>query len=301
MPIPSPYLAGASLALLMLPGSVMAETLKQSSPEQPLLDRSHFQIDDEDPLSNLPTQEEANRAPIWFADMLNELGMRIEVARKRGDYEGAVKFDRAWAAVSGPHAGGYSALCSDLAQLERRDEAVQACGQALERNGVTQLDFARFVRLVLARPEGLDPTELEDARNAIEHLKSDASSRVLGYELQCELSLVLKDEASQQECSRELARLAPDSAGALTYAWSEALKKQDYLGARALIEKARQKGTMGAAVAMMENSTREFESQASALPAAQASMWRWVLAVAAALVALYFVARRFGRETRSAP
>lgn len=275
---------------------------ESAKPAAEEVDLSHFEIDHENPSANLPTAKEAELRPLLFAAMIQDLGGGIEAARERGDFAQAVKYDQAWTVMAPQHAASFTALCSDLDALNRRDEALQGCANAIQKPGVTVSAFARFVRLVIKRPGGPDPVELEDARNAIDHLKSDEASRILGYQLQCELSLTIKDDVALEECASKLSELAPDAPQSITYAWSLALNKNDQTRAQELVAKAKQAGTMPPdAVATMEKAmlNRPAAQTSSRLSGRTSQMLGWLLGVCAALLAMVFMARRFTRGDTS--
>jgi len=296
----------AALTLSSVP--VLAETNDSNPPakgDKPKVDLSHFEIDDENPEGNLPTAEEANLAALKFGAMVIELGARIDAARGRGDWEQAVKYDRAWVRLAPQRASAYSALCRDAEQLGKRDDAIQACANAIQKEGVVVDDFARFVRLAINRPGGIDPVERQDAHNAIEHLQQDGASRSIGYQLQCELALKQKDDAALEQCSSGLAKLAPDDPKAITYAWSLAIRKRDFARARTLLEQAKNNEQMKAAVAQMETSTRELEaapveSESALSSASKHSMVQWLVGLLVALAGVLYVARRIARGGSSA-
>jgi tetratricopeptide (TPR) repeat protein len=294
-------------ALTLSSAPVLAEAnnaAAQAKGDKPKVDLSHFEIDDENPEGNLPTAEEANLVALKFGAMVIELGARIDAARGRGDWAQAVKYDRAWVKLAPQRANAYSALCRDAEQLGKRDDAIQACANAIQKEGVVVDDFVRFVRLATHRPGGIDPVELEDARNAIEHLQQDDASRSIGYQLQCALALKQKDDVALEQCSTGLAKLAPDDPKSITYAWSLAIRKHDLARARELVEQAQKNQQMQGAVAQMETSTRELEAapveSESALSSTKQPIVQWLIGLLAALVGAVYIARRIARAGSSA-
>lgn len=299
-------------AILVPSGSLYAEDSKvpaarepaQAAPAKPPpLEESLFKLNPENPEAHLPTAAEAARAPLWFANMLNDMGMEIDAARERGDFAQAAKYGRALVKVSPHRAIGYSGLCRDYEALGQRDDAVQACALAVQKEGVRVEDFVRFVRLVANRPGGVDPTELDDAHNAIGHLKSDPASRLLGNQVQCELSIKQKDDAALEQCSTALLELAPDEPKSITYAWTWAIKKRDFARAQELVERARANPQMAQAMTQMETSTRQYQEQngeSSSLRAMFASpVVRWLLAISVVLALVFMFARRSPRTGSS--
>ncbi|MEY4508679.1 MAG: hypothetical protein RLZZ450_801 [Pseudomonadota bacterium] len=300
-------------AILVPSGSVHAEGSKapaarepaQAAPAKPPpLEESLFKLNPENPEAHLPTAAEAARAPLWFANMLNDMGAEIDAARARGDYAQSVKYERALVKVSPHRAIGYSGLCRDYEALGQRDDAIQACALAVQKEGVLVDDFVRFVRLVANRPGGVDPTELADAHNAIDHLKSDPASRILGNQVQCELSLKQNDEVALEQCSTALLELAPDDPKSITYAWTRAIKKRDFARAQELVNRAKANPQMAQAVPQMETSTREFQEQNGEASSSLRSMFsnpilRWLLGVLVVLALGFFFARRSPRAGSS--
>lgn len=299
-------------AILLPSGSLHAEGGKappssettKAAPAKPPLDKSHFEVDDSNPEKNLPTAEEAARSPLDFANMLNDLGMRVDAARARGDFAQAAKYDRAYLRLAPQRAGAYGALCRDYEALGQRDDAVQACANALQKEGVTVDDFVRFVRLVANRQGGVDPTELDDAHNAIDHLKSEPASRLIGNQVQCELSLKQDDEAALSECAGALRELAPNDPKSITYGWTLAIKRRDFARAEELLSQAKQNPQMAQAVAQMEASTDDFKQQhretsLSLRALLQSPILRWMLGLSALLAAGLLFARRLTRAGSS--
>lgn len=281
-----------------------ARAAGESAPARPPLDMSKFEVDDKNPEANLPTADEAARAPLDFANLLNDIGMRIDAARERGDFAQAVKLDRAFVRLAPQRAAAYGALCRDNEALGQRDDALQACAVALQKPGVVVDDFVRFVRLVANRQGGLDTTEVADAQNAIEHLKSDPASRVAGNQAACELSLKQKDDAALASCSSALLELAPNDPRSITYAWTLAIKQQDFSRAEELVQRAKQNPQMAEAVAQLETSTQQFSEQQGggglSLRSLVASpIMRWLLGLSLLMAAALFFARRLTRTDSS--
>jgi tetratricopeptide (TPR) repeat protein len=290
----------AGLAVLMLSAAHAHAESKDHEAKapagKPTVDFSHFVIDDDNPEGNLPTAEEANIAALKFGGMVMEFGARIDAARKRGD--------RALIQLNPQRANAYGGLCRDLEAAGQRDEALQACANAIQKDGVVVDDFVRFVRLVINRPGGTDPVELQDAQNSIQHLLQDDVSRSIGYQLQCELALKQKDDAALESCSAGLAKLAPDDPKAITYAWSLAIRKRDFERARTLVEQAKKNEQMKDAVAQMETSTRELEAapvESGALDGStKQPMVQWLIGLLVALAGALYIARRITRAGSSA-
>jgi hypothetical protein len=267
------------------------------------VDLSHFVVNEEDPESNLPTPEEAAGRPVAFAEMTMDVTRLGAQARARGEWAKAVKFDRVLVRFAREKALGFGFLCSDLEKLGQRDEALKVCGMALEKEGVRSEDFANFVRLVLSRHQGLDPVEVEDAKSAIAHLVAADSSRLLGYQLQCQLGLATKDDAALERCATELMKLAPQDRKSIGAAWSAALKKRDFTRAHELLASATGAGMSAEELAIMQDLTDEKEAEGSVLKSLQLKaghpMLRWLVGLIVAIVACTYAARKLAR-TRSA-
>jgi hypothetical protein len=259
----------------------------------------HFEVNEQDPESNLPTPDEAAGRPVAFAKMIMRITELADEARSRGDYAQAVKLDRALVRFGSDKALPFSTLCSDYGKLGKRDEAVKSCAVALEKQGVRTEDFSQFIGLVLSRPEGLDPIEVEDAKAAIEHLKSAEASRLAGYQLQCQLSVIAKDDAALEECSAQLMRLAPQDRKSVGAAWSVAMKKGDFERARQLLAGAEAAGLSDAELAEMGELTDQRETEGSVLKSILRTthhpMLRWLLGLMVAVAAGLIASRKLAR------
>jgi tetratricopeptide (TPR) repeat protein len=259
----------------------------------------HFEVKEEDPESNLPTPEEAAGRPAAFAKMIMRMSELGDQARARGDWTKAVKLDRAIVRFGSDKALPFSTLCHDYEKLGKRDEAVKSCALALEKQGVRTEDFARFVGLVLSRPEGLDPIEVEDAKAAIEHLKGADASRLAGYQLQCQLSVVTKDDTALEDCAAQLIKLAPQDRKSVGAAWSVAMKKHDFERAKQLLASAKTAGLSDAELAEMEELTEQKEAEGSLVKSllrrTNHAMMGWLLGLLVAVVAGVYASRKLVR------
>lgn len=280
--------------------------LAQQAPMAELLPKDDpFAVDEHDPEANLPSVEESNRRPLQFGYLLMELEDRATAARKRGDVESSVRFHRALTKLVPDRAVGFGLLCADYQTLGRREEALAACRNALGRSGAKTDDSARLVRLVAGRKDLVDPTELADAQAAIEHLLQTESTAVVGHELQCELSMAMDDGAGLARCTKELHRLAPNAARTIAFSWHLAARKNDLAGARALVQKAKQKQLPAEAVANMERATEALATEPAEVELTESSSnawWLWlVTAIGAAALIGVTLARRLMRSSSSAP
>jgi tetratricopeptide (TPR) repeat protein len=171
----------------------------------------------------------------------------------------------------------WAKMCEQYEKLGRRDEALEACGTALAKNGPRLQDYELYGKVMFSGRGKLTPDEVKNLATTIEHLLAqpqDAAQK-LGAKLECDLGVRTDDLERLERCTAALAKSAPDAPTTVTYQWSFAMQQKRYDDALALIQRAKKVGVPAPGVAKMEDATR------SALP-----LWRQPLRLALVAAAL---------------
>jgi tetratricopeptide (TPR) repeat protein len=257
---PVSVLAGLWIALLVV---ARPAVLRAAEPEQPPLAASESEpwpLNDEDPESSVPAQEQFARYPMKAAYFMMTVSERAEAALKQKRYESAIKYFRTLARVMPERAVSYARLCEAYEGAGQHDKALLACHEALGKQGLRASDAAYYVRLVLQGSDPLTPEQVTEVDQVLEHLRAEHVDARLSNELDCELALRADDGARLARCSDALLAIAPDSARAASFAWALAVKRQDYRGARRWLARAKAVGADAALLAQMEEGTRGIRS-----------------------------------------
>ena len=171
---------------------------------------TQFHINHADPQSSVPTDAEKNAKPLEFGYYLQDLIAFAMAADKSGDHLAAARYYRAFAKAVPDESIAFQKLCESLQKAGRLDEAKAACREALGRPGIDVNDYVRYTSLVLARKGALTKDELDDVNEIVDHLRREPATRAAGIHLQCELAMHNADVPLLQQCSGELAALAPN-------------------------------------------------------------------------------------------
>jgi tetratricopeptide (TPR) repeat protein len=260
-------IAGAAVLLVSVLGATTARGEAESEERAPRAGAlSKWSIDDKDPEKTVPTPTQRDSEPLEYGYHLMDLTDRAEGAMRRGDYSAAAKFYGAIAKAVPDVAIGYGKACEAYEAAGDREQALKACGTAVGKQGVLVADYARFARLILAKPTRIDSSEVEDVDAIVEHLKKEESARSVGFEIECDLAVRLGDKKRLEECTPALARATPNDPKVVFFQWSLALMQHDYDAANEFLAHAKASPMKVEDVAKMEDAT------ISALP-----IWRRVL------------------------
>lgn len=253
---------------------------------------SEFPIDLGDPEASVPDVDQRNAKPLEFGYFIQDLIALAVEAGKRGDHRGEAHLYRAFALAVPDRSVAFSKLCEALEAAGDRPNAEAACRDALGRPGVEAKDYARFVRLLLAKPGALTPTDVDDIAQIVAHLQSTPSTHLSGTQLQCEYAMHVDDVPLLAKCSRELSAAAADDPKAVTFAWALALRQGDEATAKRLIVRAQALGIKPEGIRRMERATADLHFG-----------WRYWLTswplVASVLLVAAFVATALVRRRRS--
>jgi tetratricopeptide (TPR) repeat protein len=203
---------------------------------------SKWPINDEHPEQRIPTEAERNAEPLEFGYWLQDLAFKAGKATKGGDHEAAIRYYTAMAIAVPDRSIAYSKLCSEYEAAGDLEKATNACGEALQRDGVKVGDFTHFVHLILAKPGPLGKKETATLANVLQHMRDDAQGRQVVDDLECEVGVRTSNIAQLKECTAGLAVKAPDDSKTIVYQWSLAMQEGHFADAEKLIERARSKG-----------------------------------------------------------
>jgi len=160
-----------------------------------------FLIDDHNPEGSLPDEAQRDAHPRALRVLQKELTARAEVATQRGDHLAAARYYSALAQVVPDDSLPYARLCHALEVLGERDGAIDACADALARDGVTTEDFAHYVRLILGKPGALGPVDRRNVDTQISILAGLPGGGRAAAQLQCELGTRVGDSSLLGWCS----------------------------------------------------------------------------------------------------
>jgi hypothetical protein len=247
--------ASAALAAAMFASGATAHADPPPVPQHGWL--SKWPIDDEHPEAKIPSESERNADPLQFGYWLQDLTWKAEVASKRGDHAASARYYHAIGVAVPDRAIGFSKACEEYEALGQLDPAIEMCGQALLRDGLTVSDYEHFVHLVLSRPRPLDDKETAALAQVIAHMKEDPAGRDVVDDLECQVGARTSNVAQLEECTAALSVRAPDDSRTISYRWALAVAKGDGDEADRLVERAKAAGVGAGDVERMSRTTRD--------------------------------------------
>ncbi len=240
---------------------------------------TRFPVHDADPMASVPTPTQRDKDPLEFGYHLMDLTDRAEEAAKQKNFRAAGRYFQALGLAVPDESVAFGKACQAFESAGDREQALEMCQAAIAKHGVRVDDFVRLVRLQLAKPTALLPSEVQDIDSELAHLRSERASATLVERLACELALRLKDDVRLRLCTEALAAVAPEDPQTISFSWALAVEKGDYGKARALIERMRKTDIKPDGLRRMEETTEK------AIP-----RWRrWIRDWRVVLVASLFV------------
>lgn len=279
--------AALLLACVTAAGQVRADVAGEKPQDKYDSVSGKWHVDDRDPVSSVPSQEEASRDPLQFGYFILDLSNRADKAVRDGNHEAATRYFRAIAKAVPDTALPFSKLCQSYVSMNDRDKAVDACRSALGKRGVTLDDFDHFVRLMLAKSEPLSPAEIGEIDSVLDHLKVVDTSGVAAADLDCQLGARLNDERRLAECTAVLVAQAPSDPKTAAFQWVLALRRGKYSEAERFIDSAEREGMGQGRIREMREATllaepvwrRALKNKASVAIALLSALTAVVLAV----------------------
>ncbi len=208
---------------------------------------SIWPVDDKNPESSIPSEEQRNAHPLEAGYWLQDLIYKAKLASKHGDHEAAIRYYEALHKTVPDKAVSLLQICQEYEAMGDLDQAANECGLALTLDGVTINDYVHYVRLVLRQPGALTDKELMALGNVIDHLKQDTgddsqAAHDAATQLGCELAARLDDVPRLKECTTALAATAPNDARTLSYEWALAAAQKNFGRAEELLVQAKAAG-----------------------------------------------------------
>jgi hypothetical protein len=225
---------------------------------------SKWPIDEKDPEKNIPSEKDRNADPLAFGYWLQDVTWKAETYAKRGDHMNAARFYKVLGVAVPDRAVGYTKACDEYEAAGDRAQAIEACGQALLRDGLLVRDYVHFVDLMLAEPGKLDDKQQAALAQVITHMREDPAGRDTVDDVECRVGVRTSNVAQLQECTASLEARAPDDPRTVTYLWAYAIARGDSAAAQGLVARAHTAGVADAQVAAMSKTTDD-------------ALWTWRL------------------------
>lgn len=252
----SPLVLAASPPATAAPSPAADEAEPAPMPTRPPEQLGSYPIDDANPSAHLPTPEEANANPLQFGYLLMDLATKAELAEKRKDYGGAVRYYLALAKAVPNRSVSYGKMCRNLELMGDRDNGLWACREALGREGVRVDDYQRYVRLLLDHKGPVTAAETSEVNDIAKHLREDAATNSAADEIDCQLGARTSDIRILTACVAGLTAVSPKDPKTISYQWVLAVEKQDYDEATRLMRKATSAGLKPEGAVKMEEMLR---------------------------------------------
>lgn len=255
---------------------------------------SKYNIDDNEPLKDLPPLQELRKDPLEFGYLLMDLGVIADKAFDGKDYERAVRYYKAIATVVPEKSVGFTQLCASYAELGKFEHALETCRAALSLEGTKVRDYERFLALLL-RPDGKpSPQVVKEADEVFAHIAAQKVDEPAFHRLACDLAVKLEDVKRLEACTAALSMVAPKDAKTLTYQWTLALMKKDDKRALLLIEQAKAAGMKPEGVRRMQAATLALGKRLN-----RSRTVAGVALLAVAALGLFLLGRHYLRQFRA--
>jgi tetratricopeptide (TPR) repeat protein len=215
-----------------------------------------FTINDADPVSSVPTLDEANKKPLEMGYFMMLLSERAEAAQKAGRFGQAAQYYRAMAKAVPDVASNYSRACRAHAAAKEWDKAIEVCREALGTEGVKPADLILYVHVMLDSPHVWQASDVEDVGFVLERLRQELTAtpadQLTVTDIECRVATRVEDPTRLRACNAAMARPAPDSPKTLVYASAQAVRKHDWAEVERVIERARHAGVPADTLAALE-------------------------------------------------
>ena len=252
----------ALASLIVCAGALLHATPAHADPEAaagepPLGGLSKWPVDDANPIKSLPTTEQRDRNPLEFGYHMMDLADKADVAARKGDWLSVGKYYEAMSIAVPDRAIGYRKSCDGYEKAGNIPKAIELCRGALGAGGTELYDYQHFSKLMLAKPDPLTPSEVQDLTDITAHLKEQPSTMQAALDLECELAQHLDDVKRLEACVADVQKETPNDPKLVIYQWGIAMKHEDYKQAQQLLDVARQKGLKPEGIELMARMTSE--------------------------------------------
>ena len=265
--------AAAVLGALLAAAPGIARADETPTPRGAL---SRWPIDPEHPEKAIPSAKDRDANPLEFGYWLQDVALQAEHASKEGNHATAATLYAVLGQVVPDRAVSYVKMCEEYEALGELDRAINACGEALLRDGARVSDYARFVHLELGRSGRLGGRDTAALARVLAHLREDPAGSGTVDDLECQVGARTSNVEELEECTGHLAARAPEDPRTISYEWALAIARGKFEDARRVGERARTAGFEPESLASM----------ASVTAAGEARHRREVLLVAATLALL---------------
>jgi len=294
------YALPIALAAITALSVVVADRAAAQAPD-PI--QTAFVINDKDPVSSVPTLEEANKKPLEMGYFLMLVSERAEAAQKAGRYSQAAQYYRAMAKAVPDVASNFARACRAHAAAKEWDKAIEVCRVALATEGVKSTDLMLYVQVMLDSPHVWQATDTEDVGFVLERLRQELTTaradQLTLADIECQVATRVEDETRLRACNAAMARLAPNSPKTLVYASAQAVRRRDWAEVERVIERARQAGVPAETLAALEKLVVARRAESGVSEAAPERTWLVLgAAIAVTLLAAAWLLR--GRLRRVA-
>jgi tetratricopeptide (TPR) repeat protein len=254
-------LGPAAAAAAMVVASIVAPSSAAAADGSQIHWLGKWSVDLEHPEQSIPPEKERNADPLQFGYWLQDLDQLAERASKKGDHGAALRYFKAMALAVPDRAISYIKICEEQQALGDLRSAIEACGQALLRDGVSEPNFVKFVRLVLSQPGLLAAKDAAALEAVIAHMRSGSVASPVVDTLECEVGVRIEKQAMLAECTPGLVARAPTDPDTIWFQWNLAMMQHKYGSARGLVDDAWKAGMTGDRVAEMKAATGTAEGR----------------------------------------
>lgn len=157
-------------ALSLLAATAIVATPTAATAQEPGDIGTMFQVDDKDPLKNLPTEQERTRHPLEFGYYLQDLIVRAEGGFEKKNWTRSAKYYEVLARLVPENVLSFSRLCTAYAELGQIEAAAANCGRAVQMQGAVVYDHLRFASLTLDKKQ-FTARDAADIEASLTHLR----------------------------------------------------------------------------------------------------------------------------------
>lgn len=268
---------------LALPAQAADDSLGKAVP---------WTIDVDDPVSSVPSREEANKNPMGFGYFLMSLADGAEAAEEKEDWVAARRFYQAIAKGAPTRAVGFEKVCEMDFKLGEFDKALDHCYRVLSLKGVEVRDFMIYIKAITSAPTELGDAHKDKALKAMDHFEK--AHPVAAMRGRCVLGMHYGDQALLERCVPAVleAEEGKLSEQALSFAWRLSVMKEDWDAAQGYVDQLKPIASDETIVVAMEQAVQDGRAKVSG------KRNRWVRRglLAAVILGLYFWWRRRKEE-----
>ncbi len=202
---------------------------------------SPFKIDDAHPELAVQALFAKSKDPLQLGYLLQDLSVRADDAHKTGDNARAARYYHALS-VAAPTPYGPRKECEALEAVGDIPNAIRACRELLQREGVVVSDYVHFVDVVLKNPKPLPELEPKELEAVIAHVEKATSAGTLPVVLRCKVALRFDDSVALDACAAAVSSIPANDPAIISIKWGLAVRHNDKPAALILVERGRRAG-----------------------------------------------------------